>query len=67
MPRCRTGSRPIGIRRDVFKGKHTSDAFHIAGIAGYENSSDLATRVRQEDVKGEAATYLSQLESFLFP
>ena len=67
MRQRHTESRTIGIRRYVFKGKHTSDAFHIARITRYKNSSELTTGIREEDIKDEAARYLSQLESFLFP
>lgn len=54
-----TPSWRIRIRRHVLKSEHPSDPFHIPGIGRYESCSDLTTRVGQEDVEDEAATYLS--------
>jgi hypothetical protein len=63
--RCRTGSRTIGKGRYVLESENTTNSFHVVEIGRYQNSSDLATRVRQKDVESEAARHVGQSQSVL--
>jgi hypothetical protein len=53
----------IGTERYMLESENTTNSLLTAGIGRYENCSDLATRVCQEDVESEAARHLSQSQS----